>query len=223
MNSNYDLLDWLGEQAAMEIGNLVQYARKGRKPYLYFNGYKYELNDGNEYVCWRNLHGVNVCFRFQDAVDKVLNEDKPTPAAFAAMFGAPPENEEKRRELYGSMEAEMKRVGPLLKREGRRIIPDNGVTNESVYDQSSLKPFVKEYANKTVALYKTIPYTNIKVLVQRRIYDGLGYVLQDFDYCHGKGAHIFPHIHVWTYPESGNRKKRKRSAPLKYQTMGKRK
>lgn len=41
MKTNYDLLDWLGEQAAMEIGNLVQYARKGRVSSQFFMGREY--------------------------------------------------------------------------------------------------------------------------------------------------------------------------------------
>lgn len=79
---------------------------------------------------------------------------------------------------------------------GRVIIPDGG-TDESVYDEPSLPLHSKRYAGKTVALYQTLEKTNVKVLVKKRIYDNNGDVLQDFDFFHGKGFHIFPHILVW--------------------------
>ena len=77
---------------------------------------------------------------------------------------------------------------------------DNKRIDVRVYDEQSLKTVSPEYAGKTVALYKTIPNTQIKVLAQRRVYDENGVVLQDFDYWHGAGAHIFPHIHIWLEP-----------------------
>ena len=95
--------------------------------------------------------------------------------------------------------------------ESERISGDKRTDNKRidvrVYDAKSLPTINRNYANQTVALYKTIPNTQIKVLVQHRVYDENGVVLQDFDYWHGSGTHVFPHIHVWLEPAHNKRSK----------------
>ena len=132
---------------------------------------------------------------FEEVVDRAKNKNKPTDEAFAVLIGSRP-NVNKRKELLENMRYHEFFVRKELQARGRVIIPDGGA-DESVYDEPSLPLRCKRYAGKTVALYQTLKKTNVKVLVKKRIYDNNGDVLQDFDFFHGKGFHIFPHIHVW--------------------------
>ena len=142
-----------------------------------------------------NVGGGKYFIRFEEVVDRAKNKNKPTDEAFAVLIGSRP-NVNKRKELLENMRYHEFFVRKELQALGRVIIPDGGADG-SVYDEPSLPLRCKRYAGKTVALYQTLKKTNVKVLVKKRIYDNNGDVLQDFDFFHGKGFHIFPHIHVW--------------------------
>ena len=189
----------------------VRYARRGAIPSQYFMGREYPWNEKEgTYGRWvTGRGGAKYFIKLEDAVQRELNRRKPSDEEFAAMFGKRPDVSEFRR-LCDRMLVERMKVIVLLAFIGRKILPDNKRIDVRVYGEQSLKTVCPEYAGKTVALYKTIPNTQIKILVQRRVYDEKGVVLQDFDYWHGAGAHIFPHIHVWLEPEHN-----KRSNPLR--------
>ena len=189
----------------------VRYARRGAIPSQYFMGREYPWNEKEgTYGRWgTGRGGAKYFIKLEDAVQRELNRRKPSDEEFAAMFGKRPDESELRR-LCDRMFVERMKVIVLLAFIGRKILPDNKRIDVRVYGEQSLKTVCPEYAGKTVALYKTIPNTQIKVLAQRRVYDENGVVLQDFDYWHGKGVHIFPHIHVWFEPVHN-----KRSNPLR--------
>ena len=185
----------------------VRYARRGVIPSQYFMGREYPWNEKEgTYGRWvTGRGGAKYFIKLEDAVQRELNRRKPSDEEFAAMFGKRPDVSEFRR-LCDRMLVERMKVIVLLAFIGRKILPDNKRIDVRVYGEQSLKTVCPEYAGKTVALYKTIPNTQIKILVQRRVYDEKGVVLQDFDYWHkGSDRHVFPHIHVWFSPDCKDR------------------
>ena len=184
----------------------VRYARRGAIPSQYFMGREYPWNEKEgTYGRWvTGRGGAKYFIKLEDAVQRELNRRKPSDEEFAAMFGKRPDVSEFRR-LCDRMLVERMKVIVLLAFIGRKILPDNKRIDVRVYGEQSLKTVCPEYAGKTVALYKTIPNTQIKILAQRRVYDEKGVVLQDFDYWHGSGTHVFPHIHVWFSPDCKDR------------------
>ncbi len=185
----------------------VRYARRGAIPSQYFMGREYPWNEKEgTYGRWvTGRGGAKYFIKLEDAVQRELNRRKPSDEEFAAMFGKRPDVSEFRR-LCDRMLVERMKVIVLLAFIGRKILPDNKRIDVRVYGEQSLKTVCPEYAGKTVALYKTIPNTQIKILAQRRVYDENGVVLQDFDYWHkGSDRHVFPHIHVWFSPDCKDR------------------
>lgn len=186
----------------------VRYARRGVIPSQYFMGREYPWNEKEgTYGRWvTGRGGAKYFIRLENAVQRELNRLKPSDEEFAAMFGKRP-SEDEFHDIRVDMALEEVQITVELARKGRKILPDNKRIDVCVYGEQSLKTINPEYAGKTVALYKTIPKTQIKVLAQRRVYDENGVVLQDFDYWHGSGTHVFPHIHVWLEPAHNKRSK----------------
>ena len=179
----------------------VRYARRGAIPSQYFMGREYPWNEKEgTYGRWvTGRGGAKYFIKLEDAVQRELNRRKPSDEEFAAMFGKRPTVNALQTLRENMLEEEIRVIVPLaFKRRG--ILSDNKRDDDRVDDKSSLQTINPDYAGKTIALYKTIPNTQIKVLAQRRVYDENGVVLQDFDYWHGAGAHIFPHIHIWLEP-----------------------
>ncbi len=198
----------------VEIVHAVQYARRGKIASQYFLGREYPWDPKmGAYGRWiTGRGGAKYFINFEKLVQRAIKKNNPTPEEFAGMFGKRFEVT-KRQGILDAMFIEKLKTIILLAFKGRRILPDFKTEDVQVFKGEHLKTIVPEYANKTVALFKTIPHTQIIVLYQRRIYGADGVVLQDFDYWHGKEeTHVFLHIHVWIEPKHD-----RRSEPITYE------
>ena len=203
----------LMRDAPRRIIEPVRYARRVKVASQYFLGREYPWNPTlGKYGRWvTNQSGAKYFIDLEKLVQRAIKKNNPTPEEFAGMFGKRPDDS-KRQEIREKMIAAELETIVKLSLKGRSILPDNKTEDVKLVDMKSIKTIDPKYAGKIVALYKTIPNTQIKVLCQRRVYDENGVVLQDFDYWHGKEeTHIFPHIHVWLEPTYD-----KRSYQLKY-------
>lgn len=198
---NYDLLDWLGEQAAMEIGREVVLYEK--KPSKNVGGVEYVWNEKRGlYGRWaRNKYGGAFFTPLEETGEEAAqNIGNSVHRGLERRFTG---KQLSKDEIEFNMELNKKELAPILASMGREILPDAIYGEHVSVTGSSLRASSDVYFGRmceaTVDLYEIVPGTNKRRLVQRRIFGPDGFPLQDIDYVHNNdtGRHIFPHIHVW--------------------------
>ena len=175
MNAKLFTNDRRQERAAMSSGDLVlaqrkiRYGRRGRRPSKWRGGIEYPWSSSKRtFGRWARGRGGGLFFEpFDDG------------EALAAEIGGAIDERSRRasgkegreggnyRKLLQEMEAEEKRILPMLERLGRKILSDAGRKADISVKAKRLDAIAPQYANKTVDLLKTDPTSDRERPVQR--------------------------------------------------------